>query len=101
MYFLIRRTVECFLGCRYPSSFSKEWNISSADYIKSHPELGEEPVDIEDLVTIGKAHGPYVLILFISPIMLIVLSTFLFSVHALRSSCEKSLSLAANTLFLL
>ena len=29
-----------------------------ADYVKGHPHLGEEPVDIEDLVKIGKAEGP-------------------------------------------
>lgn len=29
-----------------------------ADYAKSHPHLGEEPVDIEDLVKIGKTEGP-------------------------------------------
>ncbi|CAM6128768.1 unnamed protein product [Calypogeia fissa] len=28
------------------------------DYMKSHPGLGDEPVDIEDLVSIGKKHGP-------------------------------------------
>ncbi|XP_015933676.1 regulator of telomere elongation helicase 1 homolog [Arachis duranensis] len=29
-----------------------------ADYLKSNPHLGEEPVDIEDLVNIGKSFGP-------------------------------------------
>jgi hypothetical protein len=29
-----------------------------ADYAKNHPHLGEEPVDIEDLVKIGKTEGP-------------------------------------------
>ncbi|KAJ7524999.1 hypothetical protein O6H91_17G031600 [Diphasiastrum complanatum] len=29
-----------------------------ADYLRTHPELGEEPIDIEDLVNIGKSHGP-------------------------------------------
>ncbi|MED6133921.1 hypothetical protein PIB30_032722 [Stylosanthes scabra] len=28
------------------------------DYLKSNPHLGEEPVDIEDLVNIGKSFGP-------------------------------------------
>jgi len=30
------------------------------DYLKQNPNLGEEPVDIEDLVNIGKTSGPYV-----------------------------------------
>ncbi|KAH8937953.1 hypothetical protein BDL97_16G056800 [Sphagnum fallax] len=29
-----------------------------ADYVKGHPELGKEPIDIEDLVTIGRSEGP-------------------------------------------
>lgn len=29
-----------------------------ADYAKNHPQLGEEPIDIEDLVKIGKTEGP-------------------------------------------
>ncbi|KAG6543819.1 hypothetical protein Mapa_014659 [Marchantia paleacea] len=29
-----------------------------ADYMKSHPELGVDPIDIEDLVNIGKTQGP-------------------------------------------
>ncbi|KAG0608502.1 hypothetical protein M758_8G111000 [Ceratodon purpureus] len=29
-----------------------------AEYAKNHPHLGEEPVDIEDLVKIGKTEGP-------------------------------------------
>ena len=28
------------------------------DYLKSNPHLGDEPVDIEDLVNIGKSSGP-------------------------------------------
>lgn len=28
------------------------------DYLKVQPELGSEPIDIEDLVNIGKEHGP-------------------------------------------
>ncbi len=31
-----------------------------ADYVKGHPELGKEPIDIEDLVNIGRSEGPYV-----------------------------------------
>lgn len=30
------------------------------DYLSKNPNLGEEPVDIEDLVNIGRASGPYV-----------------------------------------
>ncbi|KAL2612609.1 hypothetical protein R1flu_024301 [Riccia fluitans] len=29
-----------------------------ADYMKSHPDLGLDPIDIEDLVKIGRTHGP-------------------------------------------
>ncbi|XP_024022473.1 regulator of telomere elongation helicase 1 homolog isoform X2 [Morus notabilis] len=29
-----------------------------ADYLKSNPHLGDEPIDIEDLVNIGKSSGP-------------------------------------------
>ncbi|KAF3450771.1 hypothetical protein FNV43_RR06860 [Rhamnella rubrinervis] len=29
-----------------------------ADYLKRNPNLGDEPIDIEDLVNIGKRHGP-------------------------------------------
>ncbi|XP_060973605.1 regulator of telomere elongation helicase 1 homolog isoform X3 [Cannabis sativa] len=29
-----------------------------ADYLKSNPHLGDEPIDIEDLVNIGKSFGP-------------------------------------------
>jgi len=28
--------------------------------MKDNPQLGEEPVDIEDLVNIGRRFGPYV-----------------------------------------
>ncbi|KAL5576411.1 hypothetical protein UlMin_018110, partial [Ulmus minor] len=29
-----------------------------ADYLKNNPQLGDEPIDIEDLVKIGKSSGP-------------------------------------------
>ncbi|GKF55598.1 regulator of telomere elongation helicase 1 isoform X1 [Tanacetum coccineum] len=33
------------------------------DYVKSNPDLGAEPIDIEDLVNLGKPDGPLVLTL--------------------------------------
>jgi hypothetical protein len=30
------------------------------DYLKHNPTIGEEPVDIEDLVNIGRTSGSYV-----------------------------------------
>ncbi|KAE8724272.1 pentatricopeptide repeat-containing protein [Hibiscus syriacus] len=29
-----------------------------ADYMKNNPHIGDEPIDIEDLVNIGRKHGP-------------------------------------------
>lgn len=31
-----------------------------AEFVKNNPDLGEEPIDIEDLVNIGKNSGPLV-----------------------------------------
>lgn len=31
---------------------------SVVDYLKHNPRIGDEPVDIEDLVNIGKDSGP-------------------------------------------
>lgn len=31
-----------------------------SEYLQSHPEMGEEPFDIEELVNIGRTQGPYV-----------------------------------------
>lgn len=31
--------------------------------MKNNPHLGDEPIDIEDLVNIGRTFGPYVLII--------------------------------------
>lgn len=28
------------------------------DYVKNNPHLGDEPVDIEDLIKIGRTFGP-------------------------------------------
>jgi hypothetical protein len=47
-----------------------------ADYIKLNPDLGEEPVDIEDLVSIGKIHGPYVFILILTLLNLTLCLSF-------------------------
>ncbi|GKB09173.1 regulator of telomere elongation helicase 1 homolog isoform X1, partial [Tanacetum coccineum] len=33
-------------------------SISPEDYVKSNPDLGAEPIDIEDLVNLGKPDGP-------------------------------------------
>lgn len=35
---------------------------SIVDYLKNNSHLGDEPIDIEDLVNIGIKSGPYVLL---------------------------------------
>lgn len=37
------------------------------EYLKHNPNLGEEPVDIEDLVNIGRTSGPYVFSIVLYP----------------------------------
>lgn len=36
----------------------KPSGASIAGYLMNNPNLGDEPIDIEDLVNIGKRHGP-------------------------------------------
>lgn len=59
------------------------WN-SIVDYLKDNPHLGEEPVDIEDLVNIGRRFGPYVFSTVLYPFYNILRSKFYF----LLSSCS-------------
>ncbi|XP_027342046.1 regulator of telomere elongation helicase 1 homolog isoform X1 [Abrus precatorius] len=52
------QTNACRLLCRRRGKRQCNHFYRVPDYLKSNPHLGEEPVDIEDLVNIGRRFGP-------------------------------------------
>ncbi|AES68026.2 regulator of telomere elongation helicase 1 homolog [Medicago truncatula] len=54
------QTNACRFACRRRAKQKRRCNHFNQvlDYLKQNPNLGEEPVDIEDLVNIGKTSGP-------------------------------------------
>ncbi|KAF7814283.1 regulator of telomere elongation helicase 1-like protein isoform X1 [Senna tora] len=52
------QTNACHLLCRKRAKRRCNHSNLVPDYIKKNPQLGEEPIDIEDLVNIGKKSGP-------------------------------------------
>ncbi|KAK8294061.1 hypothetical protein V6Z12_D06G229900 [Gossypium hirsutum] len=52
------QTNACRFLCRKRQKRSCTHFSRVADYMKSNPHIGDEPVDIEDLVNIGRKYGP-------------------------------------------
>ncbi|KAA3478611.1 Regulator of telomere elongation helicase 1 [Gossypium australe] len=52
------QTNACRFLCRKRQKHSCTHFSRVADYMKSNPHIGDEPVDIEDLVNIGRKYGP-------------------------------------------